>query len=215
MSDTQTPDTGAVDEARAVALTDAVMAAQPSSAPPDYVLDCAKAIADHDPYLRSMCPPCKLTPTVAVRLLMAIRQGAHYETACAKARISYSTFVSWRNRAEDEPEDGAFASLMLAVKLAEADAELESIADVRVAAKNPKCWAAGMTFLERRHPDRWRRKDETAVNVNVGVVLGLQASDEQRRAIVPRIVTQALSPASETSSALSLSAPIAVSGDLT
>ena len=180
-------------QAEADYLTDQVMAAQPTSEPPDYVLDCAKVIAEYDPLLRAMSPPCKLTPTVAVRLLMAIRAGAHYETACAKARIAYSTFVSWRNRADDEGDEGPFAALMQAVKLAEADAEMESLSDVRVAAKNPKFWAAGMTFLERRHPDRWRRPDAAQqVNVQVGVALGVQVSDEQRRAIVP-----ALSPPPE------------------
>ena len=180
-------------QAEADYLTDQVMAAQPTSEPPDYVLDCAKVIAEYDPLLRAMSPPCKLTPTVAVRLLMAIRAGAHYETACAKARISYSGFVGWRNRAEDAGDEGPFAALMQAVKLAEADAELESLSDVRVAAKNPKFWAAGMTFLERRHPDRWRRPDSAQqVNVNVGVALGVQVSDEQRRAIVPTIEVKAL-----------------------
>ena len=173
-------------------LTDAVMAAQPVSTPPDYILDAAKVIAEYDPVLRAMSPPCKLTPTVAVRLLTSIRAGAHYETACAKARIAYSTFVTWRNRADDEGDEGPFAALMVAVKLAEADAELESLSDVRVAAKNPKFWAAGMTFLERRHPDRWRRPDAgQTVNVQVGVALGVQVSDETRRSIVP--VVEALS----------------------
>ena len=178
-------------ESAAEALTDQVMAAQPTEAPPDYVLDCAKVIAEYDPVLRAMSPPCKLTPTVAVRLLMAIRSGAYYETACAKARISYSAFVSWRNRAEDEPEDGPFSTLLQAVKLAEADAELESLSDVRVAAKNPKFWAAGMTFLERRHPDRWRRPDAAQqVNVNVGVALGVQVQDDTHRAQLSTVDAQ-------------------------
>jgi hypothetical protein len=195
-----------------LALIEADRAERADNVAPDYVLDVAKVIAEFDPQLRAMSPPCKLTPTVAVRLLMAIREGAHYETACARARISYSTFVSWRNRAEDFPEDGPWPALMQAVKLAEADAELESICDVRVAAKTPKFWAAAMTFLERRHPDRWKRQDTIVSQVNVGVAIGVQVSDEQRRAQLPRL--PGLSPVAGNTYPVSLSAETAVSGEL-
>lgn len=208
---------------------DPAIAVQLEDTSPDYILDAVKVVAEYDSVLRAMSPPCKLTPTVAVRLLMAIRSGAHYETACAKARISYSAFVSWRNRAEDEGESSPFTALMQAVKLAEADAELESLQDVRVAAKNPKCWAAGMTFLERRHPDRWRRPDAApSVQVNVGIAIGLQATEAERRALVPRVVIEqiapenaqvvqaghhALSPAAESAIQLSPEREMAVTGD--
>lgn len=155
---------------------------------PAYILECAETIAHHDKRLRAMSPPCKLTPALAVRLLATLREGAHYEPACALAGISYRAFREWMNRAEDEDDEGPFAALAHAVKVAEAEAEVETVRDVRKASKDNRFWAAGMTFLERRHSDRWRRPDSAQqVNVNVGVALGVQVSDEQRRAIVPSV----------------------------
>jgi len=192
-----------------------VQAERAHDGPPAYILETAQAIAQHDPQLRAMNPPCKLTPAVAVRLLMAIRSGAHYETACAAARISYSTFVAWRNRAEDEDDHGPFATLMQALKVAEAEAELESIQDVRLAAKDKRFWAAAATFLERRHPDRWKRKDDSTVNVNVGVAIGLQSPEDARKVLAANIGAQikALSPPSDTRPPLSLPSVIPVSGE--
>ena len=92
------------------------------------------------------------------------------------------------NRADDESPETPHGRVACAVKLAEAEAEAESVRYVRAASRDPRFWAAGMTFLERRHPDRWKRPDASqSVQVNVGVALGVQVSDEQRRAIVPSV----------------------------
>lgn len=50
------------------------------------------------------------------------------------------------------------------VEKAEAEAEVQAVARVQAASRNPNHWQAAMTFLERRHPDRWRRKDATEVS---------------------------------------------------
>jgi len=81
-----------------------------------------------------------------------------------------------------------------------------------------------MTFLERRHPDRWKRRDDNAVQVNVAVAMGVQASEATRRQIVPTVEIRpinaisppcgdALSPAGEPALALSPIAPMPVSVD--
>lgn len=155
-------------------------------------------IAIYDRQLRAMSPPCKLTPAIAVKLLSVIREGLHYEPACDLAGISYRTFLNWRDRGEDEAEDGPFAALMRAVKVAEAEAERETIGYVRAASRDPRFWAAGMTWAERRHPDRWKRRDDSQVTVNVGVTMGYERQLEP-----PTVTVQALSPAPETLTALS------------
>lgn len=178
---------------------------------PDYILKAAEAAgewwakSDRDPRI-------KFTPPTIVKLLTALRDGNHYEPACALAGVTYSQFRNWMNKAEDEGEDGPFGAVARAVKVAEAEAEAESVRYVRAASRDPRFWAAGMTFLERRHPDRWRRpSDNTAVQVHVGVAIGVQASEAQRRAIVPQVVSQPLSPTPEPLTALSPAPERAVS----
>ena len=157
---------------------------------PDYILNACEAAAewwaksDQDPRI-------KFQPAVVMRLLMAIREGSHYEPACAVAGVSYRQFREWMNKAEDEDETSPYARVASAVKVAESEAELESVRYVRAASRDPRFWAAGMTFLERRHPDRWKRPDSAAaVQVNVGIAVGIQASDEARKGFVPQVVIE-------------------------
>ena len=155
-------------------------------ATPAYILDACQAAGEW--WARSdRDPRIKFQPAIIMRLLTELREGAHYEPACVVAGVSYRQFREWMNRADDEGPDTPFGVVAAAVKVAEAEAENESVRYVRAASRLPQFWAAGMTFLERRHPNRWRRPDAAPVNVNVGVALGFQVSDEQRRAIVPTV----------------------------
>lgn len=43
---------------------------------------------------------------------------------------------------------------------ATAEAEVRAVTQIQTAARSANHWQAAMTFLERRHPDRWRRKDQ-------------------------------------------------------
>jgi hypothetical protein len=45
--------------------------------------------------------------------------------------------------------------------------------------KDPRFWAAEMTYLERRHPDRWGRRQEEAAGPKVVVQIGIKDSDVQ------------------------------------
>lgn len=180
--------------------------AEPST--PAYILDAAAAAgewwakSDRDPRI-------KFQPVVILKLLQAIREGMHYEPACALAGVSYRQFGNWQNIAEDNGPESPHGIVAAALKLAEAEAEGETVRYVRAASRDPRFWAAGMTFLERRHPDRWRRPSEaTQVQVHVGVALGLEATEDQRRAMVPQVVIQqivsnnAMSPALGTDTAI-------------
>lgn len=205
-----------------------VLDRQELDAPPDeipaYILDAAEAIAAAEPLLRpkSVGRKSLLTATTIVKLLTALRQGLHPEPACRLAGISWSTFRNWCERGDDAAGNGPYAAFVQAVKVAEAEAEYETLGYVRNASKLPQFWAAGMTFLERRHPDRWRRPSENAaVQVNVGIVVGIQASDDQRKGLVPQMVLEqvtvsvpALSPPADTLPALSPDLGMAVSDDL-
>lgn len=160
---------------------------------PDYILHAAELSHQIDQSGGSGSVARKFGPQAVVILLTALRDGLHYEPACRLAGVSYEAFRVWCRRGEDEAEDGPYATFACAVKLAEAEAEAESVRYVRAAQRDPRFWAAGMTFLERRHPDRWKRQDGP-IQVNVGISVGIGATDDSRRGLLPDIVIAQIRP---------------------
>lgn len=105
--------------------------------------------------------PSKLTPETKARLLEAIRRGNYYEVACSYAGISYSIFRKWLIQGEQDGE-GPYFELLQDVKRAEHEAEMALVEQWRRAM--PEDWKAIATFLERRHPDRWGKRDRLGVD---------------------------------------------------
>jgi integrase len=66
---------------------------------------------------------------------------------------STSTFYRWLARGEEEPTS-IFGTFRRSVERAEAEAEVEAVAVLRTAVVDD--WHAAVTYLERRHPSRWR-----------------------------------------------------------
>jgi len=48
---------------------------------------------------------------------------------------------------------------------------------VRAAGKQPQFWAAEMTYLERKYPDRWGRRQDDQSVPKVIVQIGIKDSD--------------------------------------
>ena len=131
-----------------------------------------------DAYLPSIGRPSHLNDPDKVQLLLAsIRDGNYRETACRQAGLSKVTFYNWLKQAEHGHEQAiAFVN---ALEKAEADAESETVRNVRNASKLPQFWAAGMTWLERKSPDKWGRRQDDASVPKVVVQIGVQASEVQ------------------------------------
>ena len=109
-------------------------------------------------------------------LLGSLRDGNYREVACRQAGIAKQTFYNYLKRAE-QGEEAAIA-LVDAIENAEADAEGEMVGAVRKAAKaGPQFWAAGMTYLERKAPDRWGRRQDDSSTPKVVVQIGIRDSD--------------------------------------
>ena len=113
-------------------------------------------------------------PEILKQFLEAIADGNYMETACHLVGLSKVTVHNWTKRGE--AGEAPFDRFVNAVKAAEARAEAKMLANVRRASELPQFWAAGMTVLERRHPERWgKRQDDTnqpRVVVNIGVGQG-------------------------------------------
>jgi hypothetical protein len=110
--------------------------------------------------------PTKLTPEVYESILDYLRKGNYFETAAALSGASVDTARDWLRygRKPDGPE--LFRRFVADVGVANAEAEASVLA--HVARLGKRDWVACMTFLERRFPDRWgRRERKGQVNVNL------------------------------------------------
>ncbi len=119
-----------------------------------------------------------------------VAKGNYNITACQIVGITEPTFYAWWHKGEQDTEAGIetlYAYLFKRLKNAEAKSEAEMVERVKAAAlpgvksKTTKIspdgttieiketggdWLAAATHLERRHPDRWGRKDRTRVDIN-------------------------------------------------
>jgi hypothetical protein len=99
-----------------------------------------------------------LTEAVTERVVLAVRAGNYAEAACQSAGIGQSTYYRWMQRGAQEP-GSAYAAFREAVLVAEAEAEVHAVALVRQAMSED--WRAAVAYLERRHPARWRSRQQT------------------------------------------------------
>ena len=104
-----------------------------------------------------MARPTKLTPEVRERIEKAIRAGSYAQVAARSAGISSSTYYRWLERGAEEKR-GIYRDFADAVEQAEADAEVHAAAVIRKAMSDD--WRAALAYLERRHPERWRRREK-------------------------------------------------------
>lgn len=107
--------------------------------------------------------------------LAAIADGNYRETALKLAGIAKQTYYNTTKRAE--AGDIAAMAFVDAVEKAEAQAEAEMVHNVRSASKLPQFWAAGMTIMERKNPDRWGRRQDDSTAPRVIVQIGAKDSD--------------------------------------
>ncbi|MGH2975765.1 MAG: hypothetical protein ACRDLL_12980 [Solirubrobacterales bacterium] len=99
--------------------------------------------------------PDKLTEDRQARICDALRAGLYAIEAAAFAGIGESTFYDWLARARREP-DSKFAAFAAAVQKASVEAEVQALTIIRRAMRDD--WEAAIGYLERRYPDRWRRR---------------------------------------------------------
>lgn len=116
-------------------------------------------------------------PDTLTELLTQIAAGNRREVACSLAGISTRTLSRWLELGEagTEPQ----ASFVKALKRAEAQAEAGIVANVIEASKKPQFWAAGMTYLERKYPESWGRRNEDSNGPRIVVQIGVKDSDVQ------------------------------------
>lgn len=149
---------------------------------------------DNIPAVQSKSPlgrPTLLTTTLTNQIAGLLAKGNYLITACNICGISKQSYLNWLERGEQESENGKgiYFDFLCAIKRAESEAEARRVERIEQAGiggglirkkiittkdgtviedeqyAQPQ-WLADMTHLERRHPDRWGRKDRTRVDVN-------------------------------------------------
>lgn len=99
--------------------------------------------------------PSKATAETMKKILDGIRAGLSYEGACGLARVSWVTFDKWR-KAGQAGESEKFIEFLRELGYAEAQAEAEQLRRIKTDPDTKyACW-----LLERRHPERWGRRDQ-------------------------------------------------------
>ncbi len=104
--------------------------------------------------------PTKLTAAIQSRIVSAILAGNYLCVAAKFAGIPAETLSRWLTRGEQKP-NSVYGKFHQAVKDAEAQAEVRVVAKLNQHME--ESWQACMTYLERKHPDRWGRKSKVEV----------------------------------------------------
>lgn len=100
--------------------------------------------------------PTKLTPELQVKIVEIIRAGNYADVAAEAVGIGSSTYYHWLALGRDATS-GKYRDFRDAVKAAECYAEVRAVAIVQKHMVDN--WQAAMTYLERKFPDRWGRRE--------------------------------------------------------
>lgn len=110
-----------------------------------------------------MARPDKLTPERQQRIVTAIRAGNTREAAAGYGGVHAATLYRWLAKGKVARNGSKCRELYEAVKDAENECELTSVAIIRAAAQ--RHWTAAAWWLERRRPDQWGRKESLDITI--------------------------------------------------
>lgn len=121
-------------------------------------------------------------PTLANKeaiIIECIKLGMGHRPACRAAGCSYTSFKRWRQAS------GPFRAQ---IKAAEAEYERTALQSIHDAAKptmgERTQWQAAAWLLERRHPERWGKRETRDVNMKVGPSDWSKMTTEERQRAV-------------------------------
>ena len=107
----------------------------------------------------------KFTSRRKSAILRKMREGHYAKIAAQTSGITEQTLYNWLKKGEDPERYPEHAAFLEAYRKAEATAEDNAIEAIRAA--YPHDWRAAMTYLERRYPDRWAKRQNVDVTSDV------------------------------------------------
>ncbi len=105
----------------------------------------------------------KLNPAMIQALSAIVAKGNYYVTACNLVGIEESTLYDWIERGRKDElaglseSESLYTCLNKSLKQADAANEQLMVGVIQDAATIKKEWLPAITFLERRHRERWGR----------------------------------------------------------
>ena len=136
-------------------------------------------------------------------IVQAIRNGNYRGTAAKLAGISPETLKDWVAKGVHQPENYPhMQELVDDIERAEAEVEAELVGVVRQHALSdtPNSWTAAMTYLERKHPDRFGKRDTTVIEggqTPIRQVVGTVLIDERARDDARSLLRRVAGPGGE------------------
>jgi len=115
-----------------------------------------------------------LSPELIEQLCEYVRQGNYNIIAVRACGIHERTFYSWLERGQRELEarsedttepESLYTQLYQSLKRSEAEAQIKIANVVTNAALKKGEWLPAMTFLERRWPDQYGRRERKSIDV--------------------------------------------------
>ncbi len=110
----------------------------------------------------------KVDTEKAAIIIRCLEVGNYFDTAANIAGVHPRTARQWLEWGE-VGRDKQFEKFYHDVKKAEATAEGLYLSLVFEAARDRGVWQAAAWYLERKHPDRWGKRDNVAVEVSGSV----------------------------------------------
>lgn len=122
----------------------------------------------------------KLTKSLIKEAEQLIKMGNYVTTVCDYLGIHQSTWYNWLQEGA-AAKSGMKREFFETIKKAESHAEIRNVGLIQKAAESD--WKAAMTYLERKFPDRWGRKDRITAEMehsgNVGMSIKVDYGDEE------------------------------------
>ena len=129
-------------------------------------------------------PSIQHSPDTQDRFINAIKAGNYANVAAQYAGIHVATYHRYMQLGAEQTR-GIYHDFREAVKEAEAEAEARAVANVQLAAQQGQ-WTASAWMLERKHPERWGRRERREITGADGAPIEI-ASNVDIHAVVGRI----------------------------
>jgi hypothetical protein len=146
--------------------------------------------------------PTSLTPEVQATIVEHVRAGNYRSVAAAAAGVHRNRLAEWEKRGESGEEP--YAGFACALQKAEAEAEVELLAEIRAAQSGTPgvsaadLWTTKAWILERRFAARWcaRVKQQVAEHVDT-LTAKLKADPELHRKVADVLAREEPSEAAD------------------
>lgn len=106
----------------------------------------------------------KLTKELMKEAEKLLRAGNYVSVICNYLGIAESTWYRWMEEGE-KARSGLKREFWESIKRAESTPEIRSVQVIQQAAQDGD-WKAAMTYLERKFPDRWGKRDKVSADVS-------------------------------------------------